>query len=127
MQNIKIWSGRISSHALCSEPLGPFLDLKMISLQKQQEQNLRKKGSHFQVEHEGTEYKDMSIIEENKPRQALPVIYSWAASADCKLHAPIILILCTLAHHTFMHRTSEFLSGSSNFNLKMCGLFTIWV
>jgi hypothetical protein len=70
---------------------------------------------------------DISIIKENKPWQALPVVYSWAASADCKLHAPIILILYTLAHDTFMHRTSEFLSGSSNFDLKRCGLFAIWV
>lgn len=34
VQYIKIRPGRMSSQALCSEPLGPFLDLKRMSLQK---------------------------------------------------------------------------------------------
>lgn len=84
--------------------------------------------SRLQNKHYGTKDKGISVIvKENKPWQALSVVYSGAASADCKLHALIIFILYILAHNTFMHGTSEFLSGSSNFDLKKGGFFTTWV
>jgi hypothetical protein len=54
MQNIKIRSGRMSSHALWS-PLGPLLDLKRISLQKASIKKSGKKCPGFRVEYKGTE------------------------------------------------------------------------
>lgn len=69
----------------------------------------------------------LQYIKENILWQALPVVNSWAASADCKLHTLILLILYFLAHNTFMHRTSESLSGSDVELKKFLSMVAIWV
>lgn len=60
----------------------------------------------------------------HRPWQALPVVNSWAASAYCKLHTLIFLIIYFLAHNTFMHRTSEALSGS---HVELEQFLAIWI
>jgi hypothetical protein len=63
----------------------------------------------------------------NRPWQALPMVNSWAASADCELHTLIVFILYFLAHNTFMRRTRESLSGSDLELKKLLAMVAIWV
>jgi len=105
-------------HALRMAPLGPFFGLKRISLQKGI-RTVRKKSPAY--------ISKCRYIIGNKPWQALPVVNSWAASADCKLHTLIILILYFHAHNTFMHRTRESLSGSDLELKKLLAMVAIWV
>jgi len=105
-------------HALRMAPLGPFFGLKRISLQKGI-RTVRKKSPEYISKY--------MYIMGNRPWQALPVVNSWAASADCKLHTLIILILYFHAHNTFMHRTRESLSGSDVELKKLLPVVAIWV
>jgi hypothetical protein len=116
MQNIRIRSGSMFFHALRMGPLRPFFGLKMISLPKKKVYELSGKAL--------LQNRKWTGLVAHRPWQALPVVNSWAASAYCKLHTLIFLIIYFLAHNTFMHRTSEALSGS---HVELEQFLAIWI